>query len=75
MCFRVELVSFSFSLSAHFWLSVKLKEDLDDDKEVRMLRTFFLCSRFVTQYSILLLAERGYGGGGGVSLSLERAYV
>ena len=37
---------------------------------------FFCASRLaLSAYDALLFAERGYGGGGGVSLSLERAYA
>ena len=60
MCVRVGLVFVSFSLSAHFWLSVILKEDLDDDKEVRMLRTFFfvLCDSHCIRYTFVAERER-----------------
>ena len=50
--FRV-CVCLSLSLSHFLVLSVTLKEDLDDDKEVRCER-FFLCFATRTAFDILL---------------------
>ena len=66
-------VCLSLSLFAFLVLSVTLKEDLDDDKEVRCER-FFLCFATRTAFDVLLFAERERERGG-VSLSLERAYA
>ena len=48
-----QLVFVSLSLFAFLVLSVTLKEDLDDDKEVRCER-FFLCFSTRTAFDILL---------------------
>ena len=71
MCLGFSLCLFLSLSLAHFWLSVTLKEDLDDDKEVRCER-FFLCFVTRTAFDMTFVAEREREGEESLFLSNAR---